>query len=388
MKTLYEKNQLTFALVWIVVYCVLQSLANPLNKAIGVEYAASAGFCILQALALFAFIRKNGLLKRYGLCKSPVPARRFLCYLPLVVLASGNLWNGAALHYAPAETVCQIVCMLCVGFLEEVIFRGLLFVAIARDNVKSAVIISSVTFGIGHIINLFNGSGMDLVSNLCQIVFAIAVGFLLVTIFYRGGSLIPCILAHSAINTLGTFANDASLPTETRLLHLGILIVIAVAYTLILTRTLPEKDNGGGICRRYGRHEAILLSEKIELMEEMMKDTNQLIGCCGLNCETCDARIAALANDNALREKTAALWTKLNGVTITPEMIRCTGCRLDGAKTPFCDRLCPVHNCVREKGLDTCADCGQMDGCPTLGQIAANSPFVLENLKRLKQDNA
>ena len=208
MKTLYEKNQLTFALVWIVVYCVLQSLANPLNKAIGVEYAASAGFCILQALALFAFIRKNGLLKRYGLCKSPVPARRFLCYLPLVVLASGNLWNGAALHYAPAETVCWIVCMLCVGFLEEVIFRGLLFVAIARDNVKSAVIISSVTFGIGHIINLFNGSGMDLVSNLCQIVFAIAVGFLLVTIFYRGGSLIPCILAHSAINTLGTFAND------------------------------------------------------------------------------------------------------------------------------------------------------------------------------------
>ncbi len=244
MKTLYEKNQLTFALVWIVVYCVLQSLANPLNKAIGVEYAASAGFCILQALALFAFIRKNGLLKRYGLCKSPVPARRFLCYLPLVVLASGNLWNGAALHYAPAETVCRIVCMLCVGFLEEVIFRGLLFVAIARDNVKSAVIISSVTFGIGHIINLFNGSGMDLVSNLCQIVFAIAVGFLLVTIFYRGGSLIPCILAHSAINTLGTFANDASLPTETRLLHLGILIVIAVAYTLILTRTLPEAEAG------------------------------------------------------------------------------------------------------------------------------------------------
>ena len=123
MKTLYEKNQLTFALVWIVVYCVLQSLANPLNKAIGVEYAASAGFCILQALALFAFIRKNGLLKRYGLCKSPVPARRFLCYLPLVVLASGNLWNGAALHYAPAETVCRIVCMLCVGFLGPAV-RG------------------------------------------------------------------------------------------------------------------------------------------------------------------------------------------------------------------------------------------------------------------------
>ena len=43
-----------------------------------------------------------------------------------------------------------------------------------------------------------------------------------------------------------------------------------------------------------------------------MKSTNQLIGCCGLDCEKCDARIATLTNDNALREKTAALWTKLN----------------------------------------------------------------------------
>ena len=240
MKKLYEKNELTFAIVWIVMYCVLQSLANPLNKAIGVAYAASSAFCILQTVALFAFIRKNNLQKRYGLCKSPVPACRFLYYVPLVVLASGNLWNGIALNYTPVETVCRIICMLCVGFLEEVIFRGLLFESIAKDNVKSAVIISSVTFGIGHVINLFNGSGMDLVDNLCQIVFAIAVGFLLVTIFYRGGSLLPCILVHSAINTLGTFANDMNLTTEMHLLHLATLIVITVAYTLILTRTLPK----------------------------------------------------------------------------------------------------------------------------------------------------
>lgn len=131
--------------LWIVVYCVLQSLANPLNNAIGVAYAASAAFCVLQTVVLFTFIRKNNLLKRYGLCKSPVPARRFLYYVPLVILASGNLWNGFALNYSPAETACRIVCMLCVGFLEEVIFRGLLFKAIAKDNIKSAVIISSMT---------------------------------------------------------------------------------------------------------------------------------------------------------------------------------------------------------------------------------------------------
>ena len=242
MKKLYEKNELTFAIVWIVVYCVLQSLANPLNKAIGVAYAASAAFCVVQTVVLFTFIRKNNLQKLYGLCKSPVPACRFLYYVPLLILASGNLWNGVALNYSPAVTACRIVCMLCVGFLEEVIFRGLLFKAIAKDNIKSAVIISSATFGIGHIINLFNGSGMDLVGNLCQIIFAIAVGFLLVTIFYRGGGLLPCIIVHFAINMLGTFANDANLTTEMHLLHLVVLIVITVAYTLILTRTLPKSQ--------------------------------------------------------------------------------------------------------------------------------------------------
>ena len=243
MKKLYEKNELTFAIVWIVVYCALQSLANPLNKAIGVAYAASSAFCVLQTVVLFAFIRKNNLQKRYGLCKSPVPACRFLYYVPLVVLASGNLWSGFALNYSPAEMACRIVCMLCVGFLEEVIFRGLLFKAIAKDNIKSAIVISSVTFGVGHIINLFNGSGMDLVNNLCQIVFAIAVGFLLVTIFYRGGSLLPCILVHTAINTLGTFANNAGLTTEARLRHIAALIAVTAVYTLILTKTLPHKPN-------------------------------------------------------------------------------------------------------------------------------------------------
>ena len=240
MKKLYEKNELTFAIILIAVYCVLQSLANPLNEAIGIAYSASAVFCILQSAVIFSFIRKNNLQKRYGFCTSQLPAKRFLYYVPLVILASGNLWNGAALNYSLPETLCRIVCMLFVGFLEEVIFRGFLFKAIARDNVRSAIVISSVTFGIGHIINLFNGSGMDIISNLCQICFAVAVGFLLVTVFYRGGSLIPCIAVHSAINTLGTFANDTDFSMAMQLRHIVILIAITLAYTLILTKTLPN----------------------------------------------------------------------------------------------------------------------------------------------------
>ncbi len=243
MKKLYEKNELTFAIVWIVVYCVLQSLANSLNELIGIEFAASAVLCAAQAIILFAFLQRNGLLKRYGLCKSSVPARQLLYYIPLMILASGNLWNGVAVKSSLMGKVCRVVGMLCVGFVEEIIFRGFLFKAMEKDNVKSAIIVSSVTFGIGHLVNLFNGSGMDLVNNLCQICFAVAVGFLLVTIFYRSESLIPCILTHSAINTLGTFANESGLTSQKQVIHVCILIVITVAYTFILTRTLPKKQN-------------------------------------------------------------------------------------------------------------------------------------------------
>ena len=245
MKKIYEKSELKFAIIWIVIYCVLQSLANSINEEIGVEYAASAVLCVIQAGILFFFIWKNGLSKRYGLCKSSVPARKLLYYAPMIVLATGNLWYGVTLnHYSLAGTVCRIVCMLCVGFVEEVIFRGLLFKAMAKNNLKSAVIVSSVTFGVGHLVNVFNGSGMDLANNLCQIIYAVAIGFLFVTIFYYSGSLLPCVITHSAINTLNTFANEAGLMVEKQIIYTLITTVISVAYTLILSKTLPQKSTG------------------------------------------------------------------------------------------------------------------------------------------------
>lgn len=41
---------------------------------------------------------------------------------------------------------------------------------------------------------------------------------------------------------------------------------------------------------------------------------NDYIAYCGLNCETCEARLATVNNDDALRSKVAKLWSELNGV--------------------------------------------------------------------------
>lgn len=49
----------------------------------------------------------------------------------------------------------------------------------------------------------------------------------------------------------------------------------------------------------------------------------ELIGYCGLDCETCGAYLATVNDDHALREKTAKLWAELNNVSILPEHINC-----------------------------------------------------------------
>lgn len=240
MKKLYEKNELGFALVWIGIYCVLQSVANPLNDIIGVRYLVSALFCAVLTAAIFIFIKRNGLIERFGLCRSTLPARRFLYYFPLVILATRNFWNGASVNFSAAEIICHVILMLCVGFVEEVIFRGFLFKAMARDNVKSAIVVSSISFGLGHLLNLVNGSGAGLMENLMQVTGAVAIGFMFVIIFYRGGSLLPCIITHAAINITSAFANEAGFTVEKRLYFQLALFVITLGYAFILTKTLPK----------------------------------------------------------------------------------------------------------------------------------------------------
>lgn len=109
---------------------------------------------------------------------------------------------------------------------------------------------------------------------------------------------------------------------------------------------------------------------------------NEMIGCCGLNCEKCDAYIATIHDDQALREKTAKLWAKLNNAPILPEHINCEGCRANGAKTVFCESLCEIRKCALQKGVSTCGDCSELKTCPTARAVFENNPSALENLKK------
>lgn len=99
----------------------------------------------------------------------------------------------------------------------------------------------------------------------------------------------------------------------------------------------------------------------------------KMIAYCGLDCEKCDAYLATIHDDQALREKTAKLWAELNSAPILPEHINCQGCRAEGIKTVFCDRLCSVRKCALKKSVATCGDCPDIAACEMLGTIISNN---------------
>ena len=107
----------------------------------------------------------------------------------------------------------------------------------------------------------------------------------------------------------------------------------------------------------------------------------EMIGYCGLDCEKCDAYIATINDDQALREKTAKLWAELNNAPILPKHINCAGCRANGVKTVFCDSQCGIRQCALKKDLSTCGDCLDLETCSTVEAIIANNPTALKNLR-------
>lgn len=238
MKKLYDKHELLFSLIWIFAYVLGASLADGASGLVGIDKSITLPYLGAMSLFLFLWLKRHGLLKHYGLCAATADPKQYLYYLPLVLAASCNLWLGIRMNRSPLESGFYALSMLLVGFLEELIFRGLLLKAMAKDNLKSAVIVSSLTFGIGHIVNLFNGSGADLLSNFLQILSAVAFGFLFAVVFLRTGSLLPCILTHSVLNALSTIAVEPPTPVIEILIS-AILTINALAYAVYILKVCP-----------------------------------------------------------------------------------------------------------------------------------------------------
>ena len=207
MKKLFQKDEVWFAVLWIILYVIGFANADAISDSIGTPKLLTVPFGFLLSVILYRFIQQNSLQAHFGLCPVQGSYDRFGYFLPLILISSVNFWNGIALNRGIGEAVLYIVSMCLVGFLEEVIFRGFLFKGMCQTNVTSAIIVSSLTFGVGHIINLLLGA--PLFDTLLQLVYASAIGFCYTAVFYVSGSILPCILSHAVVNSTSIFAIEA-----------------------------------------------------------------------------------------------------------------------------------------------------------------------------------
>lgn len=211
MKKLYEKSEVLFALVWIGIYVVVMNIAMQVcggfddlaSKSVW-QMLVPAGCITVLAVALTVWVVRNGLTEKFGLCGFRGSWKSFLFFIPLILMSCTNLKNGLGLTAPLTVTLLMMVNTAVAGYVEEIIFRGFLFRGMAKDNLPSAIIVSAVTFGVGHIVNLANTA--DTVGVLLQVCYAVVIGFLYTVIVYKGGSLWPCIISHMFVNGSNVFA--------------------------------------------------------------------------------------------------------------------------------------------------------------------------------------
>ncbi len=229
MMKFYEKHGIWFAVLWILVYCFA---TIPIRGNFGDESVLMTIALAIIAIAITMFVKINHLEEKYGLTFFPKEPKKYLYFVPVIILVTGNLWGGFAIAYSGISQVFAVISMLLIGYVEEMLFRGFLFKAlIPKDGLKLSVIISSVTFGIGHIVNLLAGQAN--LETVIQVLFAIAWGFIFTMVYLKSGSLLPCIIAHGLVDAFSKFSAE-SITIEW--VYMIATIIIAVVYCIYLSK--------------------------------------------------------------------------------------------------------------------------------------------------------
>ena len=94
------------------------------------------------------------------------------------------------------------------------------------------------------------------------------------------------------------------------------------------------------------------------------RDGSRQVAYCGLDCSACPASLATRNGDEELLARTAERWSS-HEHRVTPDDVRCDGCRGKGERlAAFCS-MCPVRACARNRGLPDCSACDDYP-CSTL----------------------
>lgn len=158
---------------------------------------------------------------------SKLTKKQWLEYLPLllvliVLFIANHGFQEASFSFFAYMLISQI---FLVGFVEEVLFRGIILRVLQSKGTSYAIIGSSVLFGVTHALQAL--SGQSLQNTILQIVYAFIVGFVLALLVSRNRAILLTILFHGLHNFLNFTGNEPST-------HLYDYIVLAILIAQLI----------------------------------------------------------------------------------------------------------------------------------------------------------
>ncbi|MDO4555285.1 MAG: CPBP family intramembrane metalloprotease [Lachnospiraceae bacterium] len=233
-----KKTELFGVLIKIFIYVLIMSKVETIfsehSSNLTLQIWRTVPVAILLAALLFGIAKGHDFERLGFLSHTQFSFRKTLYMIPMFVIATANLWHGAVLRYAPLDTVWYIIAMLCVGFIEEILFRGYLLRLLMKRSTGLAILISSLTFALGHIVNLANGA--ELVPTLLQLVYALAIGLMLSVFVIKTEHLLPCCLFHGIFNALAAFSNESGQTIGYQIAVCATICLLSIGYTAYLWR--------------------------------------------------------------------------------------------------------------------------------------------------------
>jgi len=193
-------------------------------------------------------IKSDGKLVRNILLGIGCSAIAFICRFFTANIFGNYVFDLDVIFGSPGSSISYygwflFILMLIPGIWEEVSFRGVMITLNMRKYSRTTVIIFvSLLFGLSHYFNLLGGS--DLFDTNLQVIWTALYGFLFGYLFIKTKSLIPSIILHYLINTVGQLFITASFDNMIQLslfVILGLGILPAV-FGMILVKLVVKEE--------------------------------------------------------------------------------------------------------------------------------------------------
>ncbi|WP_410768517.1 CPBP family intramembrane glutamic endopeptidase [Fontibacillus sp. BL9] len=205
----------------------------------GIMIAQGCAFLVMGVIVTVYMKKRDRTMGIFGFNKlDERNGKATLYYIPLLIIALVQpLMGGFNPELSFLDVVIILVFSLLVGYAEESVFRGIIREKLQFKGTKFYIVFSSLFFGILHMANAFNGTGI--IHILLQVINALLIGFILALLIETANNIIPLIVFHFLFDALAQVTSSAILDQE--ILAVSILNILYLVYGIYLIYILSNR---------------------------------------------------------------------------------------------------------------------------------------------------